>query len=142
MWLTLLRVILGFILLWKGIVFIRDTVRLKSLIQETRIGSFSQSADALTMIIAILTLVCGLFITVGLFTRLSSVVQIPILAVAVFFVNIKRMEQNGFELVLSVIVLLLLILFAIKGSGALSADSYFKRYYKIGPRRTEGEEGI
>lgn len=45
--------------------------------------------------------------------------------------NIKAGESAA-ELALSVIVLLLLILFSIKGSGALSADEYFRSYYKAG----------
>lgn len=135
MWLTLLRVLLGLFLLWKGISFIRDTVHLKSLIEETGIGTFSQSAAAFTMIVAILTLVCGLCLTVGLFTRIAAAVQIPILLVAILFVNIKQMEQGGFELVLSIVVLLLCILFAIKGSGSLSADTYFKRGRKLDESR-------
>jgi uncharacterized membrane protein YphA (DoxX/SURF4 family) len=74
----------------------------------------------------------GLFIAVGLFTRTSSIVQIPILLIAAFFVNMKTTEKSSFELILSIIVLLLLILFAIKGSGSLSADEYFRSYYKAG----------
>jgi len=35
------------------------------------------------------------------------------------------MNESNVELVLSGIVLILLIVFAIKGSGALSADEYF-----------------
>jgi hypothetical protein len=39
----------------------------------------------------------------------------------------KNIERNTFELILTIIVLGLLILFAIKGSGPLSADEYFRR---------------
>jgi hypothetical protein len=59
-------------------------------------------------------------------------VQIPIIFIAVFFVNLKDISQSGFELVLSVIVLILLVLFAIKGSGAISADEFFRTYNKAG----------
>jgi len=52
--------------------------------------------------------------------------------VAIFFVNIQRVDQSTFELVLSIIVLILLILFAIKGSGTISADEFFRTYYKAG----------
>jgi uncharacterized membrane protein YphA (DoxX/SURF4 family) len=126
-WLTLLRIVLGIILIWKGINFIRDTSALKSYIDQTGIGTFTQNAEALALVITILTLLCGFFITVGLFTRISSAVQIPIIFVAIFFVNIKNLERNGFELALTIIVLILLIVFVIKGSGSLSADEYFRR---------------
>ena len=126
-WLTFLRIVLGVILIWKGINFIRDTATLKSLIEYTGVGIFTQNAATLALVVTILTLLCGFFITVGLFTRIASIVQIPIVLVAIFFVNIKSINRNGVELALTVIVLLLLILFVIKGSGALSADEYFRR---------------
>lgn len=131
-WLTLLRVALGLILFWKGIVFIRDTELLKLLIENTGIGVFSQNSETLTFIVAYLTLLCGLFIACGLFTRTSCIVQIPILFVAIIFVNIKNIGGGGFELILSIITILLLFLFAFKGSGTLSADEYFRTYYKAG----------
>jgi len=40
--------------------------------------------------------------------------------------------EIGFELALSIITLILLIVFAIKGSGTLSADEFFRTYYKAG----------
>lgn len=131
-WLTVVRIILGLILFWKGIVFIRDTELLKSLIVETGIGIFSKNSEVLTFIVAYLTLLCGLFILCGLFTRTSSIVQIPILFIAVFFINSKNISVSTLEFILSIIVFVLLILFAIKGSGVLSADEFFRTYYKAG----------
>jgi len=131
-WLTILRIALGFILIWKGIVFIRDTTLLELLIQQTGIGVFSRNSQVLSFIISYLSLLCGLFIATGLFTRTSSIVQIPILIVAVFFVNSHNIGEGGFELALSIITLILLIVFAIKGSGTLSADEFFRTYYKAG----------
>lgn len=131
-WLTILRIALGLILFWKAILFIRDTAVLQSLIQRTGIGLFSKNAETLAFIVAYLSLLCGLFILSGLYTRTSSIVQIPILIIAIFFVNAKNIGESSFELVLSVIVLILLILFAIKGSGRISADEFFRTYHKIG----------
>jgi putative oxidoreductase len=126
-WLDVLRILLGLIIVYKAINFIRNTAVLKSLIEETGIGVFSQNSTVLSFVIAYLSLLFGVFITVGLFTRASSIILIPVLIVAVFFVNIKSMNYNAFEFILSVIALILLILFAIKGSGTLSADEYFRR---------------
>lgn len=126
-WLTFLRVMLGVILIWKGFNFVQDITELKSLIDQTGVGFFSQNAEALALVVTILTLLCGFFITVGLFTRLSSVVQIPIILVAIVFVNARNIERDGFELTLTIIVFILLIVFAIKGSSRLSADEYFRR---------------
>jgi uncharacterized membrane protein YphA (DoxX/SURF4 family) len=129
-WLTVFRIILGLVLLLKGISFIRDMAALRSMIELTGVEAFSHHSDTLAFVVACINLLGGLFIACGLFTRTSSIVQIPILIIATFFVNI-RAESSG-ELILSAIVLLLLILFAIKGSGALSADEYFRSYYKAG----------
>jgi uncharacterized membrane protein YphA (DoxX/SURF4 family) len=131
-WLTLLRIALGLILFWKGITFIRNTALLETLINQTGVGIFSQNSGILSFIVAYLSLLCGLFILTGLFTRTSSIVQIPIVFVAVFFVNFKGIGESNFEMVLSVVVLILLFLFAIKGSGTLSADEFFRTYYKAG----------
>lgn len=131
-WLSLLRMLLGVILFWKGIVFIRDTELLKILIQRTGVGVFSGNSEVISFIVAYLTLLCGLFIFSGLFTRICSIIQIPIVLVAIFFVNINRVDKSTFELVISIIVMILLLLFAIKGSGTISADEFFRTYYKAG----------
>jgi len=131
-WLTVLRIALGLILMWKGVNFIRDTALLNNMIQQTGLQAFSNNSEILSFLVAYINMLGGLFIACGLFTRTSSIVQIPILVTATFFVNIKVANESSFELVLSVIVLLLLILFAIKGSGVISADEYFRSYYKAG----------
>jgi len=126
-WLTILRVALGIILIWKGFNFIRDTAELNAMIEQTGIGVFSERSGIMALVVSILTLLCGFFITVGLFTRISSVVQIPIVILAIIFVNSKNLERHSFELILTIVVLVLLILFAIKGSGPVSADEFFRR---------------
>jgi putative oxidoreductase len=132
-WLTIIRIALGFILFWKGITFIRDTSNLQLMLQTMSIGMIDKNTEWIAFLITYINLLGGLFIGVGLFTRTSSVIQIPILIGAVFFVNNKHsLNQSNSELILSVVVLLLCILFAIKGSGVLSADEYFRSYYKAG----------
>jgi putative oxidoreductase len=126
-WLTILRIVLGIILIWKGTNFTRDISVLKLMIEQTGIGILSHSSGVIASIVSILSLLCGVFITVGFFTRFSSIIMIPIVFVAIVFVNMKNIERNSFDLVLTIIVLVLLILFAIKGSGPFSADEYFRR---------------
>lgn len=125
--LTVLRIALGLILFWKSINFIRDTAIAQTLIEHTGIGVFSVNAAILALVITYLGLLCGFFIAVGLFTKIAAVIQIPILIVAVFFVNIQTIGEDKLEFFLSVITLFLLILFIIKGSGVFSADEYFRR---------------
>lgn len=136
-WLTALRILLGLILMWKGITFIQDVAALESTIQHTGIGVFSSNSRAFALAVTILTLLCGVFITVGLFTKTSAAIQIPITIVAVVFVNMKNIESSVFELILSIVALALLILFAIKGSGSFSADEYFRRGAALDKRRKQ-----
>lgn len=131
-WLTIVRIALGFILFWKGINFIRDTSILQAMIGQTGMGMIDNNTSVLAFIITYINLLGGLFIAVGLFTRTSCIIQIPILIGAVFLVNMNRAGNSGFELVLSIIVLVLLLIFAYKGSGSISADEYFRSYYKAG----------
>ncbi len=132
-WLTVFRIILGLILFWKGISFIHDSTVLEEMVQRTGIHMFGRNAEMIAFIVPYLNLLCGLFIAVGLFTRWASIIQLPILIVAVIFVNVKSgMSFDNYELVLSVIVLILLVVFTIKGSGVISADEYFHSYYKAG----------
>jgi putative oxidoreductase len=132
-WLILFRIILGLILFWKGISFIHDSSRLEAMVQSTGIHMFNTNAQLIAFVVPYLNLLCGLFIAVGLFTRWASIIQLPILIAAVIFVNVKSgMSFDNYELVLSVIVLILLVVFVVKGSGVLSADEYFHSYYKAG----------
>ncbi len=132
-WLTLFRVALGFILFWKGISFIHDSSRLEEMVHSTGIGLFDTNVQTVSLIITYVHLLGGFLIAVGLRTRLAALVQIPIVIVAIIFVNMKAgMSVSNMELVLSVIVLILLIVFIIKGSGVFSADEYFRSYYKAG----------
>ena len=132
-WLTILRIALGFILFWRGISFLRDTSNLQQLLQGMSIGMIDKNSQWIAFLITYVNLLGGLFITVGLFTKTSCIVQIPILIGAVFFVNTKSgLNQPASELILSAIVLILLVFFAIKGSGVVSADEYFRSYYKAG----------
>jgi len=132
-WLTILRIALGLILFWKGITFIRDSSDLQLMLHRMAIGVVDKNSEWMAFLISYINLLGGLFIVAGLFTRTSCLVQIPILFGAVFFVNTKHgLNQSTSELILSAVVLILLILFAIKGSGVLSADEYFRSYYKAG----------
>jgi putative oxidoreductase len=136
-WVTLLRIALGFIIIWKGVNFIRNIAVAELLIEQTGVRFFSENSGLLAYVITYLSLLCGLFILIGFLTRVSSLVLIPVLIVAVFFINIKRVEGNIFEFILSLIALALLILFAIKRSGRFSADEYFRRGAAMDRRHKE-----
>lgn len=124
-WLVFLRVALGICLIIKGISFMDDSVSLETILTET---SFGTANEWLPIIITWLHLLGGFFIIIGLFTRLSTLLLIPVLLVAVLFINLPRgIFAPGSEFGFSLAVLLLLIVFFIEGGGPLSLDDYFRR---------------
>jgi putative oxidoreductase len=128
-WLAVVRIVLGLIIFSKGIALISDTGYLQDLLFRNSIFAFSSVMATVAMhIVAFAHLVGGILIALGLVTRFAVVIQIPILVCAVFFVNVA----NGFsalnsELWLSVIVLCLLVLFWVVGSGTFSVDQQLKK---------------
>lgn len=131
-WLAVVRIVLGLIIFSKGIALISDTGYLQDLLFRDSIFAFSSVMASVAMhIVAFAHLVGGILITIGLVTRFAAVIQIPILICAILFVNIS----NGFsilnsELWLSVIVLSLLILFWVVGSGTFSVDEQLNKKHK------------
>ena len=128
-WLVVFRVMLGLCLFIKGIGFIQNSLLLPSIISQTYIV---QNATWLTTVIPWIHLLGGSMILVGLFTRFWTLIQIPILFGAVFFVNAKQgLFAGGSDLLFSIIILALLIFFFIEGAGRISLDNYFKNYSKV-----------
>lgn len=127
-WLDVIRIILGLLILSKGIAFINDTgVQQEWILQHNTFGFSGLMAVAVLHIVAFAHLVGGILIILGLVTRFAVVIQIPILLGAIFFVNISSgLSFLNSELWLSVIVLLLLVLFWIVGSGSYSVDHWMK----------------
>ncbi|WP_442591578.1 DoxX family protein [Pedobacter sp. AW31-3R] len=127
-WLDIVRMALGLLILGKGIAFISHTDTQQDwILQHNTFGFSGLMAVAVLHIVAFVHLVGGLLIMIGLVTRFAVVIQIPILLGAIFFVNITMgFSSLNSELWLSVLVLLLLILFWVAGSGPYSVDHYIK----------------
>jgi uncharacterized membrane protein YphA (DoxX/SURF4 family) len=120
--LDVLRMLLGLFLLFKGVVFLNNAAYLRYLIIDAK--AIRQSPEIITAIIYYVTymhIVGGGLILLGLFTRLSALLQLPIVFAAVFFVNITSPYIDS-ELWLSILVLALLVLFLLIGSGPFSLD--------------------
>lgn len=120
------RIILGLILLVKGIYFISHSQVLHEMIQESR---FAQGTSFWVGYILFAHFFGGVFIILGLFTRIAALLQLPVLLGAIFFVIPRQsVLESGQEFALSIIVLTLLILVLIKGSGKLSMEAYKKTH--------------
>jgi uncharacterized membrane protein YphA (DoxX/SURF4 family) len=123
--LLLLRAALGIALVSKGISFISDMMSLKALLAQS---SFSFLPDWIALVITWIHLLCGFLITIGLFTRLSALIQIPILIGAVIINLSMGIFTPGSELVFSLLVLVLLVFFLFEGGGEFSVDDYTKKH--------------
>ena len=122
--LLLLRAALGIALVSKGISFISDMMSLKALLES----SFGFLPDWIALVITWIHLLCGFLITIGLFTRLSALIQIPILVGAVVINLSMRIFTPGSELAFSLLVLVLLVFFLFEGGGELSVEDYIKKH--------------
>jgi uncharacterized membrane protein YphA (DoxX/SURF4 family) len=116
-----IRIFLGSALFIRGLVLIFNP---DSIIQ---LAGLSEYYWSISYVIA-LHIIGGLLLATGFLTRLAALLQIPVLFGAVFFVHLKqgllKVEQS-FEL--SMLVLVLLVIFFMFGSGGLSIDDYLSR---------------
>ncbi|MBF8964506.1 DoxX family protein [Pontibacter sp. FD36] len=124
-WVDFVRMALGIFLFVKGVMFIQDTAALQSIMRNSQ---FQWVSFGMAHYVAFAHLVGGLLIAMGLITRIAILFQIPILLGAVFFINPQRgFYSENTELWSSLIVLILLIVFLVLGSGRLSVDNLIRR---------------
>jgi uncharacterized membrane protein YphA (DoxX/SURF4 family) len=116
---SIIRMFLGFALLVRGIILLSDPATISKLAGLNNLYWWFSY-------ITVIHIVGGLLLTFGLLTRIAALLQIPILAGAVFFIHLNQGLISGNQsLELAVLVLVLLILFFIFGSGSLSLDHFF-----------------
>lgn len=119
----LLRIYLGIGLFVRGVVFIANSGAFMELIGSSSAAWLTSMA--LIHYVALAHLVGGIMIAIGLFTRAAALVQLPILAGAVFVVHFQGgLMAPSQSLEFSALVLFLLILVFLWGSGTLSVDNY------------------
>ena len=125
-WLSVLRIILGFIIFFKGLFFIQNVDALNAMIANSKVSIY---AVALAHYVALAHLMGGILIILGLITRLAILFQIPILLGAIIFVNAdKGFYSMQSELGFSILVLALLLFILVFGSGKLSLDSFMRTH--------------
>ncbi|SEN32330.1 Uncharacterized membrane protein YphA, DoxX/SURF4 family [bacterium A37T11] len=121
-WLDYFRIVLGVVLIWKGVAFATNLHAFTTLMTHVMVP-VAISLSLLAHLIILLHILGGLMIALGSNTRLFCLLNLPVLLVAVFFVNF---QQNIFrpysEMWLSVIVLFGLLLFMVEGDGKLSIE--------------------
>ena len=129
LWLDCVRIYLGLGLFARGLLLITNTSTgyIVDLLQHS--GNSWLLTGLMLHYVMLAHLIGGLLLMIGLLTRIAALIQVPILAGAVFIVHRQDgLFAMGQSLELSALVLFLLVLFTICGAGKLSLD-----YVTFGP---------
>jgi putative oxidoreductase len=120
--LDVLRILLGIFLFLKGYSFMHNMAYLRWTIEDQHLLNLSPFLiSAIMYYVIFVHLTGGALITLGLLTRLLSILQLPVVISAIFVINIFRSEPNN-DLWLSIFACALLGVFALVGSGPLSLN--------------------
>ncbi len=134
---TLLRVMLGVILVMHGYLALAVLGPATAAGYVTSLGYRSALASALAWYLVVVHLAGGTLILVGLWTRLTALLQVPIMASAAFLLHFPQgffmrgilldaakgqTVAGGYEYALLVLVATLAV--ALLGPGALSVDAW------------------
>ncbi len=122
----LVRIYLGVGLFARGVLFVYERELFMSLLPA---GAPEWLVDPAVMTaVALIHIIGGIAIAIGFWTRLATLLQIPVLFGAVFL-SVSGMFSADQSFQLSSLVLFLLVLVLICGSGRWSVDHYIKRKY-------------
>ncbi len=114
----LLRVILGGALFIKGVDFVRNKVVLKQVISET---DYIYKFSFLEVVIPWIHLLGGVFIAIGMYTRIVIYIQIPLVIGAIIvLLNTKNTSFQSPEIIFAVIILIMLLIYLKFGDGFYS----------------------
>jgi putative oxidoreductase len=124
-YLDFLRVILGAMLIWKGIEFGRNP-------KDIQIVSDNGPFDFLSLIMIQYIIMAhfagGILIMLGLITRLAIVFQVPVLLGAILFIPISHSGPFYMNELTAAFIFLSLVLLLIYGSGRYSLDEFMKNH--------------
>ena len=124
----LLRIYLGIGLFVRGILLILNPSNSVEALTGTVETTDAFVSAALLHYVALAHLFGGALMAIGLLTRLAALVQLPILLGAVFLIHVQDgLLAAGQSLEFSALVLVLLVLVFLFGSGRWSADYFIFR---------------
>jgi uncharacterized membrane protein YphA (DoxX/SURF4 family) len=115
----LIRIFLGIALFVRGWLIVSDPASILELGVERE--NFVWIA-----LVGIAHLLGGALLSIGFFTRLAALIQIPILFIATFFLyEQSKLMMGGQSIELSALVLFLLCVYFVFGPGPFSVRNYF-----------------
>jgi len=114
---SIIRIFLGIALLVRGIIMLSNPSAITSLVGAQNLYWWHS-------LVMVVHLACGTLLALGYQTRLAAAGQLPILIGAVFFIHLKQgLVSEGQSLELSVLVMFLLFVYFLFGSGILALDN-------------------
>jgi len=120
---SLIRIFLGTALFVRGVILVANPAKIYVLDMHATMHMFYSY-------VTIIHLLGGFLMAIGFFTRIGALLQIPILFSAVFIVHKgSGLMVGGQSLELAVLVLVLLTIYTIFGSGPLALNNYFRLKY-------------
>jgi len=126
-WLDYIRIALGLFLCYKAITFLINMSYMVSLMNKANMGVSSFVIMLFGQFIVIVTLMSGIFLILGLHTRIVCLVQIPILVAAIMILNRSgNGDVDASELLLTILTLIFLVGFLVIGNGPLSYSNLFR----------------
>ena len=130
-WLDILHIVLGLFLTYKGIDFFIHMGEMVSLLSITQLMFGSFKVIIIDHFIMFAHIIGGALIAVGFFTRFACLLQIPILAGAILFINLPGEMMRPYSGIISIVVLLLLVYFLIVGNGPWSYEKMSEQEEKL-----------
>ena len=121
-WLDYFRILLGLILVWKGVEFYMNMQIFSNLMRGSFLGT-AVGISLLAHMIIVIHIIGGIAIAIGSYTRIFCLINLPILIGAVFFINASHGIFKPYsEFWFSLMVLFGLICFIVEGNGILSVE--------------------
>jgi putative oxidoreductase len=122
LWLDLLRIYFGFALFAKGISFARESNGLFDVMKTADLG---YGDGLLAHYVIMVHIVGGLLMAMGLLTRLAAAAQMPVIIGAIILIHRKEgFFTPAMTLEFTILVLALLGLFLVAGSGKFSVEHW------------------
>ncbi len=125
-WLEYLRILLGLILIVKGIAYVANKEQVINIIESSKYWVVHY-AIAHYVIGGYIT--CGLAIAFGLFTRVAVIFELPALLGSIIFLDLhKNLLAINSQILYSILIFALLLFFLLYGPGTLSLDYYIQKH--------------
>ena len=115
--LLVFRIILGIILFAKGISFLRDKALLENLISNS---ITEEKFSIVGLLIPYIHIAGGFFIIIGLYIRVSILIQLPIIIGAIILLLESGGKPYQGEILFSTLILIMLLVQLVYGDGLYS----------------------